>query len=98
MITPPFAAVLLLYVGLTTAYTFFLKPKMLVDIIALASLYILRVGGGAAAIGVPISEWLLVEREDRNGIDPSCSGEGSHDAQVRFSTIPVRRIGLICVQ
>ena len=54
-----FAEVLLLYIALTTAYSFFLKRKMLVDIVALASLYTIRVVGGAEAISVPISEWLL---------------------------------------
>jgi 4-hydroxybenzoate polyprenyltransferase/phosphoserine phosphatase len=58
-IAPLFAGVLLAYLALTTAYTFFLKRKMLVDIIALALLYTLRVIGGAAAISVPVSEWLL---------------------------------------
>jgi 4-hydroxybenzoate polyprenyltransferase len=53
------AAVLLAYLLLTTAYTFVLKRKMLVDIIALASLYTIRVIGGAVAISVPMSEWLL---------------------------------------
>ncbi|MFT0879125.1 UbiA family prenyltransferase [Rhodopseudomonas sp. G2_2311] len=59
LITPLFVIVLLAYLASTTAYTFFLKRKMLVDIVALASLYTLRVIGGAAAISVPISEWLL---------------------------------------
>src|SRR5262249_3716085 len=53
------AAVLLAYVLLTTAYTFVLKRKMLVDVLALASLYTIRVIGGAMAISVPMSEWLL---------------------------------------
>jgi 4-hydroxybenzoate polyprenyltransferase/phosphoserine phosphatase len=59
MVAPPFAGVLLAYLALTTAYTFFLKRKMLVDIVALALLYTIRVIGGAAAISVPVSEWLL---------------------------------------
>jgi 4-hydroxybenzoate polyprenyltransferase/phosphoserine phosphatase len=54
-----FAPVLLGYVALTTAYTFVLKRKMMVDIIVLASLYTIRVIGGAVAISVPVSEWLL---------------------------------------
>lgn len=58
-IAPAFAAVLAAYLFLTTAYTFVLKRKMMVDIIALASLYTIRVIGGAAAIAVPVSEWLL---------------------------------------
>lgn len=58
-ISPLFALTLIVYLGLTTAYTFSLKRKMLVDIIALAALYTIRVLGGAAAISVPVSEWLL---------------------------------------
>jgi 4-hydroxybenzoate polyprenyltransferase/phosphoserine phosphatase len=58
-IAPWFAAVVAGYLALTTAYTFFLKRKMMVDIVALAGLYTIRVIGGAAAISVPISEWLL---------------------------------------
>jgi 4-hydroxybenzoate polyprenyltransferase/phosphoserine phosphatase len=54
-----FALVLLGYLALTTAYTFVLKRKMIVDVVALAALYTIRVIGGAEAIAVPISEWLL---------------------------------------
>ncbi|WP_237155599.1 UbiA family prenyltransferase [Oryzibacter oryziterrae] len=53
------AGLLVGYLVLTTAYSFSLKRKMLVDVVALASLYTLRVLAGAAAIGVPASEWLL---------------------------------------
>jgi 4-hydroxybenzoate polyprenyltransferase/phosphoserine phosphatase len=59
IVEPLFAGVLLGYLALTTAYTFFLKRKMLVDIVALALLYTIRVVGGAVAISVPVSEWLL---------------------------------------
>ena len=52
-------AVLLAYVALTTAYTFYFKRKMMVDIVALASLYTLRVIGGAVAIATAPSEWIL---------------------------------------
>jgi 4-hydroxybenzoate polyprenyltransferase len=58
-IAPIFAFVLLAYVSLTTAYTFVLKRKMLVDVLTLASLYTIRVVGGAVAIPVRMSEWLL---------------------------------------
>jgi 4-hydroxybenzoate polyprenyltransferase len=58
-IAPSLAVVLLAYLLLTTAYTFVLKRKMLVDVLALASLYTIRVVGGAVAISVPMSEWLL---------------------------------------
>jgi 4-hydroxybenzoate polyprenyltransferase len=58
-IGPYFAAVLLVYLALTTAYTFVLKRKMLVDVLTLASLYTIRVVAGAVAISVPMSEWLI---------------------------------------
>lgn len=58
-ISPWLAATLLVYLAMTTAYTFFLKRKMMIDIITLASLFTLRVGAGAVAISVPVSEWLL---------------------------------------
>ncbi|WFU38814.1 UbiA family prenyltransferase [Bradyrhizobium sp. CB82] len=54
-----FAAVLAFYLLLTTAYSFWLKRKLLIDVIALALLYTSRVVGGAAAVTVPLSEWLL---------------------------------------
>lgn len=50
---------LLGYLALTTAYSVYLKRKMLADTIALAGLYTLRVLTGAAAVMVPVSEWLL---------------------------------------
>ena len=58
-VDPLFGAALLSYLALTTAYTFVLKRKMMIDVVALAMLYSLRVIGGAAAIAVPLSEWLL---------------------------------------
>ncbi|WP_294541047.1 UbiA family prenyltransferase [uncultured Rhodoblastus sp.] len=54
-----FFVVLAAYLIFTTAYSFFLKRKMMIDIIVLALLYTIRVIGGAEAISVEISEWLL---------------------------------------
>lgn len=54
-----FTLVLLTYISLTTAYTFFLKKKMMIDVVTLAALYTMRVIAGAAAIAVVPSEWLL---------------------------------------
>jgi 4-hydroxybenzoate polyprenyltransferase len=54
-----FSAVLVSYAVLTTAYSFALKRKLIVDVIVLATLYTIRVIGGAAAISVLVSEWLL---------------------------------------
>ena len=58
-VSPAFLAVLLGYFALTTAYSLVLKRKMLVDAVALALLYAFRVVGGAVAINVAISEWLI---------------------------------------
>jgi 4-hydroxybenzoate polyprenyltransferase len=54
-----FLGVLLGYFALTTAYSFVLKRMMLVDVITLAGLYSIRVFGGAVAIEVVVSKWLL---------------------------------------
>ena len=60
MLPPAFATALLAYLALTVAYSLVLKRRVLVDVIALSLLYALRVYAGAAAIEVPLSEWLLV--------------------------------------
>ncbi|PNG26271.1 hypothetical protein CR492_09110 [Methylocella silvestris] len=54
-----FLGVLLFYFAVTNAYTCWLKTKMLIDVVALAALYSLRVIGGAVAINVTASEWLI---------------------------------------
>lgn len=59
MVSPQFLAVLGLYLVLTTSYSFKLKEIALVDVTLLAGLYTLRVIGGAAAIAVVPSFWLL---------------------------------------
>jgi 4-hydroxybenzoate polyprenyltransferase len=59
-VSPAFAAILLLYAASTALYSFRLKRLVLVDIVALAGLYTLRIVGGAVAIDVALSEWLLI--------------------------------------
>jgi 4-hydroxybenzoate polyprenyltransferase len=54
-----FTGALVTYLILTTAYSFSLKRKMLIDVVLLAALYTLRVIGGAYAVAIPVSEWLL---------------------------------------
>jgi len=58
-VNPRFVMVVLGYVGLTTAYSFVLKQKMIVDVLTLASLFTYRVMAGGVAVNVPLSEWLL---------------------------------------
>jgi 4-hydroxybenzoate polyprenyltransferase/phosphoserine phosphatase len=59
MVSGMFAAVLAVYLAITSAYSFYLKRKMLVDVVTLSLLYTVRVIAGAAAIDVFVSEWLL---------------------------------------
>jgi len=54
-----FLVVLVAYYVLTLAYSFKLKRLVMVDVIALASLYTVRIVAGAAAVGVTLSFWLL---------------------------------------
>jgi 4-hydroxybenzoate polyprenyltransferase len=48
-----------LYAALTTAYSFLIKRKVMLDVITLAALYTLRILTGGVVAGVPVSEWLL---------------------------------------
>ena len=59
LVSPAFAGVLLAYYGLTNLYSLNLKRRMVLDVVALALLYTVRVFGGAVAIDVVISEWLF---------------------------------------
>lgn len=54
-----FQVVLAAYYLLTLAYSFKLKRLVMVDVVALASLYTIRIVAGAAAISVALSFWLL---------------------------------------
>ena len=58
-VNPKFVFVVLGYVALTTAYTFGLKQKMIIDVLTLASLFTYRVMAGGVAAAIPLSEWLL---------------------------------------
>ena len=58
-ISLPFLGALLGYYALTTAYSFLLKRTLFIDVLALASLYTARVIGGAVALGVGTSPFLL---------------------------------------
>lgn len=54
-----FVAVLMIYLALTTTYSFYLKRRAIVDVFSLAGLYTVRVAAGAAATGLPLSFWIL---------------------------------------
>lgn len=48
------------YVALTTAYSTVLKHIAVVDLVAVAAGFVLRALAGAAATGVPITEWFFI--------------------------------------
>lgn len=55
-----FSLALLIYLVLTLAYSFYLKRRMMIDIVVLGGLYAIRVFGGVAALGLPQTPWLLM--------------------------------------
>ena len=55
-----FGLAALTYLLLTLSYSFVLKHIVLVDVLTLASLFMVRAAAGAFAIGVRTSEWLLM--------------------------------------
>jgi 4-hydroxybenzoate polyprenyltransferase len=54
-----FFVVMLLYFIITTAYSFDLKRRIVVDICTLAGLYTLRIVAGGASTDTPLSVWIL---------------------------------------
>ena len=57
---PKFAFIAAAYFALTLAYSFALKNIVIVDVMAVASGFVLRAVAGAAALPVAASEWLLL--------------------------------------
>lgn len=55
-----FAAIAGSYLVLLLAYSFWLKHVVILDVLTIAAGFVLRAAGGAVAIQVPISNWLLV--------------------------------------
>jgi 4-hydroxybenzoate polyprenyltransferase/phosphoserine phosphatase len=54
-----FSFLLAAYLVLTTAYSLYLKQKLMVDVICLAGLYSIRILAGGNAMAIPVSNWLL---------------------------------------
>ncbi len=57
---PNVAPIALAYVLIELGYTFWLKRYVIVDVLVIATGFVLRVYGGAAAIDVPVSNWLFL--------------------------------------
>jgi 4-hydroxybenzoate polyprenyltransferase len=56
---PTFLLVMAVYFALNLSYTFYLKRKLLVDVLALSGAYTLRILAGNAAGPIELSNWLL---------------------------------------
>lgn len=52
--------VIIAYLLLNVAYTFYLKHQPVLDIFTIAFGFVLRVYAGAVAIGVPLSSWMFI--------------------------------------
>ena len=59
-ITRSFGVVSAIYLALLTLYSAWLKHVVILDVLTLAAGFVLRAIGGAVAIGVPFSNWLLL--------------------------------------
>lgn len=60
VLSPPFAIAILGYLTLTTVYSFWLKRVAIVDIIALAGLFTIRILMGVLLLQQEVSHWLLM--------------------------------------
>lgn len=58
-LSPTFAAIGLSYFCLNVAYSFALKHIPFLDVVCIASGFLLRLVGGGVAIGVPVTPWIL---------------------------------------
>jgi 4-hydroxybenzoate polyprenyltransferase len=56
----PFLATVVAYVAIHLLYSFWLKHVAIVDMLVIASGFVLRAVGGAVVIAVPVSPWLVL--------------------------------------
>lgn len=59
-LSPAFAAIAAGYVALLAVYSATLKHHVILDVLTLSAGFVLRAAGGAVAIDVPVSRWLLL--------------------------------------
>lgn len=60
VVSLPLAFLMSLYLGLQFVYTIWLKKIPLLDILVIATGFVIRALAGAAAVSVPISAWLII--------------------------------------
>lgn len=56
----PTAGIVILYVTITTAYTLWLKQQAVVDIVVVASGFVVRAVAGVVGTDLPLSDWYLI--------------------------------------
>ena len=59
MLPSGFITALVAYFALSIAYSLYLKRKLMIDVVALAALYGIRVVAGGVATGIVLSHWLV---------------------------------------
>jgi 4-hydroxybenzoate polyprenyltransferase len=55
-----FGLLVVLYFVLQIAYTFWLKETVILDVMAIATGFVIRAGAGGVIIAVPVSPWLII--------------------------------------
>ncbi len=55
-----FGALVAFYLALQVAYTFALKEMVILDVMAIATGFVVRAVAGGVVIGVPVSPWLII--------------------------------------
>jgi 4-hydroxybenzoate polyprenyltransferase/phosphoserine phosphatase len=100
---PLFLLPLASYYFATCAYSFWLKRKLVIDIMALGGLYTMRIIGGAVATGIVLSPWMMgfsmffflalaAVKRQAELMDAEAMGEGSAPGRAyEASDLPVIR-------
>lgn len=60
LLPPAVLAIVMAYFALTLTYSIALKAMVILDVIVIATGFVLRAWAGAAAVGVATSEWLII--------------------------------------
>jgi 4-hydroxybenzoate polyprenyltransferase len=60
LLHPGFAAIIVGYVGLNVGYSVHLKKVVILDVMIVASGYVLRMAAGSVLLGIPTSPWLYM--------------------------------------
>jgi decaprenyl-phosphate phosphoribosyltransferase len=86
-----FLLVVLTYVGVTLAYSLWLKRIEVVDVAAVATCYLLRALAGSVATSVPMSSWFLILASAAAVF--VVAGKRAADAAKLRAAEPVERVG-----